>query len=217
VTSREHRHSFVVVVAGNSRTRAPKTSVDARTRTAYHEAGHAVLSAAISDMPQHVSIRPEGNTLGRAAARRSVLPAARVQVHLAGFAAEHLLTGRRPRQLGKEVGFAILARLDPALRSSFTGCEDFDGHRAVEDALSMNTREGDDQVRREIDRYFEVARESLSAVWPAVQRVAKALLELEELDLDGVAEAIGNVDIFSPVFAVQRVHGLLPEVTVAAK
>jgi len=39
--------------------------VDSLTRTAYHEAGHAVLSAAISDTPQCVSIRHEGHTLGR--------------------------------------------------------------------------------------------------------------------------------------------------------
>ena len=82
-----------------------------RTRTAYHEAGHAVLSAAINDTPELVSIREEHATLGRTRQRMFARPTLLVQVHLAGFAAEHLHTGRRSRQLDQEVGFAIVARL----------------------------------------------------------------------------------------------------------
>lgn len=48
-------------------TRRP-ISTDARTRTAYHE---AVLSAAINDTPRHISIRADGNSLGRSGARMS--------------------------------------------------------------------------------------------------------------------------------------------------
>jgi hypothetical protein len=36
-----------------------------RARAACHEAGHAVLSAAIDDKPRHVSIRAAHGTLGR--------------------------------------------------------------------------------------------------------------------------------------------------------
>jgi hypothetical protein len=110
-----------------------------RTRTAFHEAGHAVLSAAITNPPEHVTIKANGHTLGRSGARMSARPTARVQVHLAGFAAEHLLTGRRPRQLDPEIGFSLLARLDPAVGEAYAGSESRDGHRAVEEARCYRT------------------------------------------------------------------------------
>jgi hypothetical protein len=83
--------------------RTPKTSlpkrksVSPRTRTAFHEAGHAVLSLAIANAPEVVSIRVSERTAGRIVARPSARSTTRIQVHLAGYAAEHLLTGRRPR------------------------------------------------------------------------------------------------------------------------
>jgi hypothetical protein len=53
--------------------RASRTkSFGVRSRTAYHETGHAVLSAAIANTPEHVSIRPERDTLGRSV-RESLL------------------------------------------------------------------------------------------------------------------------------------------------
>ena len=42
-----------------------RKGVSPRTRTAYHEAGHAVLRAAINDKPTHVSIRAAHGTLAR--------------------------------------------------------------------------------------------------------------------------------------------------------
>jgi hypothetical protein len=44
------------VIARRARSPSPK-SIPERPRTAYHEAGHAVLSAAISDRSRHLSIR----------------------------------------------------------------------------------------------------------------------------------------------------------------
>jgi hypothetical protein len=73
----------------------------------------------------------------------------------------------------------------------------------------MGVFENDDEIRREIDRFYEIARKSLSAVWRAVERVAKALLKHEELYRDGVDAALGDADMYSPVFEVQRAHGLL--------
>jgi hypothetical protein len=40
--------------------------------------------------------------------------------YLAGFAAEHLLTARRPRTLDVEVGLGLLAHLDPYLSTQST-------------------------------------------------------------------------------------------------
>jgi ATP-dependent Zn protease len=186
-----------------------KKSVNARTRLAYHEAGHAVLSAAIANPPVHVTIRSDGHSNGRSGARMSARATTRVQVHLAGFAAEHLLTGRRSRQLDEEVGFAILARIDPALRSAFTALEIRDGHRAVQEVLGIGEDLTDAEIKREVDRFYEITHESLSVVWRAVVAVAKALLQHEELDRDAVEEAIGDVDLYVPVVAVQKAHGLL--------
>jgi len=155
-------------------------SVSPRTLTAYHEAGHAVLSAAIADMPLRVSIRSDEGTLGRTTQRTTASPTILAQVYLAGFAAEHLLTGRRARQLEAEVGLAILSCVDPDLVSAFGRASD--GHGAVRQVLRSGVREVEGDIRREIDRLYEAARSSLSTRWPAVEAVALELLQAEELD-----------------------------------
>lgn len=73
----------------------------------------------------------------------------------------------------------------------------------------MGVFESDDEIEREVDRFYEVARKSLVAVWRAVDAVATALLKHDELDRDAVDAALGDVDIYLPVFAVQQAHGLL--------
>lgn len=192
-----------VVAARKSKT------VDARTRTAYHESGHAVLSAAINDTPRHVSIKPNGDTLGRSGARMSARSTSLVQIHLAGFAAEHVLTSRRPRQLEQEVGFALISRSDEDLRRAFAGSEHHDGYRAVQEVLRMGTYEDDEAIKREVDRFYEIARESLSAVWPAVKAMVIALLEHEELEREDVEKVLEPLELFAPVLRVQQAHGLL--------
>jgi ATP-dependent Zn protease len=169
------------------------------------------LSSAIANKPQHVSIRPHEYTLGRTKAFASARPTSRIQVHLAGFAAEHILTRRRSRQLEQEVRFALVARLDERLRDAFTGSEDRDGDRAVEEIHRMIASATDDEVQREIDRFYEIVRESLLVVWPKVASVAKALLKHEELDAVGIDAALGDHEIYAPIFAIQRKHGLLPD------
>ena len=66
-----------------------------------------------------------------------------------------------------------------------------------------------EEIRQEVDRFYEIARASVSTVWSSVQALAKALLVHEELDREGIDEAIGEADIYLPVFAVQRAHGFL--------
>lgn len=163
---------------------------DSRTLLAYHEAGHAVLSAAINDAPRHVSILVRGETLGRSSQKMMARPSVLVQVYVAGFAAEHLLTGRRPRQLVQEVGFAILSRDDPELRNAFAGSDERDGYLAVEGVLRIAVLSTDEDITREVDRFYDATRRSLATVWPAVQAVARALLKHEERDTDGVFAAL---------------------------
>jgi ATP-dependent Zn protease len=183
--------------------------VSARTRTAYHEAGHAVLSAAINDTPSRVSIRPNVGTLGRSTQKMFVRPTSLSQVFLAGFAAEQLLTGRRPRQFDMEIGMALLAHFDPKLADAFDGLEATDGYGAVRQVLRTGVREIDGEIRDELDRMYEIARKSLAVVWRAVEVLAGALLERQELDGDAIEELLGEFDVFMPVLTVQRTHGLL--------
>lgn len=66
----------------------------------------------------------------------------------------------------------------------------------------------DDEVASEIERFYEAARASLAAVWPAVQALAKALLKHGELSVDGIFESIQGTEIYRPVLAVQEKRGL---------
>jgi ATP-dependent Zn protease len=185
-------------------------SIDPRRPTAHHEAGHAVLSAAINDRPEHVSIRGQDGTLGRSAQRMSfVRPTSLAQVYLAGFAAEHLLTGRRPRGFDIELGLGVLVHLDRDLVEKIEGIDGTDGYGAVREVLRTGVREIESEIRAEVERVYEVARESLRAVWPSVRAVAEALLEREELDRAGLDDVLADTDIYAPVFAVQKAHGLL--------
>lgn len=191
-----------------------RKDIDERTRTAFHEAGHAVLSAAINDKPGHVSIRNAHGTLGRSGQKMFARPTSLAQVYLAGFAAEHIATGRRPRQYNIETGLGILAHTDSALVETIEGVDSCDGYGAVEQVLCTGVRVVEDDLRREVDRLYDVARESLSAVWSAVKSVAEALLVHEEIDRDGIDRAIGDINIYTPIFAIQRAHGLLRAVQV---
>ena len=184
-----------------------RSRVPLRTLVAFHEAGHAVLSLAINDTPRHVSIRGEGETLGRTAQKMLSRPTVLAQVYLAGFAAEHLLTGRRSRQLDIEVGFALLTLDAPDLAAAFAGFAERDGYRAVQAVLRTGLLDGG-AIAYEIERFYAAAKGSLAAVWPAVRAVANALLEREELDGDELFEAIVGIEVFAPVLAEQEKHGL---------
>lgn len=142
-------------------------------------------------------------------------PGSLAQVYLAGFAAEHLATGRRPRQYDVETGLAILGHTDPTLVETFDGVQSSDGAGAVREVLRTGVRGVEEELRREVDRLYGVARESLSRVWPAVKAVAEVLLAREEIDGEGVKRAIGDADICGAVLAVQRGHGLLRPVPFA--
>jgi ATP-dependent Zn protease len=164
-------------------------------RVAYHEAGHAVLSEAIATEAQYVSIKPNETKLGYMTSRPSARPSSRIQVHVAGYAAEHVLTGRRSRALDREIGFAIIARGDEALQAAFEAVHENDGYRAVQDVLRIMASLTDEEIRAEIDRYYDVARECLSAVWPAVVAIAKALLKHEELERAAIEEVLVEFDL----------------------
>jgi hypothetical protein len=163
-----------------------------RTRTAYHEAGHAVLSGAMGGTLKHISIRGAHGTLGRTAQRMLASPTDLARAYLAGFAAEHILTGRRPHQYDAETALGILAHTDPSLTETYEGIEGTDGYGVVRQLLRTGVREDEAELRREVDRLYESVRNSLAELWPAVKTLAGALLEHEQLDGEAIIASIGR-------------------------
>jgi len=74
----------------------------------------------------------------------------------------------------------------------------------------MGVLEDDHAIKVEIERFYLIARESLSVVWKGVETIAKALLKHEELDRAGLDAALGEMAIYQLVLPVQRAHGLFP-------
>jgi hypothetical protein len=83
-------------------------------------------------------------------------------------------------------------------------------HRARQAVLTLGAGWTDDEIKLEVERLYEIARESLGGRVAAVKAIAKALLEHEELDRDGFDEAVGGLDLFTPVVRIQQAHGLIP-------
>jgi hypothetical protein len=179
-----------------------------RTRVAYHESGHAVLSAAISDAPHLISIRPDGATLGRCHYRPAHSLEKRVQIHLAGFAAEELLLLRRPPQMdGSDLGLSIASFVynDAISSKCIKTC---DQYLAVSDIVEMGCDRRDSAIRIEFNRFYAIAMESLKSVWPAVAAVAKTVLKKTDIDRSSFSGAIRGYDIYTPIFAIQKTHGI---------
>jgi hypothetical protein len=150
-------------------------------RIAYHEAGHGVLSTAINDSPRLIQILPDGGErLGFARYRFDTHPPYMIQVFLAGYAAEHLHFGRQPRNLTLQIGFAIMAATDEKFSDLGDGRRDADEYLAVQACIQMGIPE--EGMRAEIFRFYEIAKESLASVWPAVDAVAKYLMKEKQMD-----------------------------------
>lgn len=193
-------------------TMKPRPRVSARTRLAYHEAGHAVLSAAIGNPPDYVSIRATGHALGHNLLQPSQHASSRIQVHLAGYAAEHILTGRRPTQFRQEIVFSALAQFFDGVREALETVEhseDRDGYRAVEDICRLAVFEDEKAICKEVERYYAITVDSLTCVWRSVEAVAKGLLKHEALERPRLDEAIWKVDIYALLRPLQHKQGFL--------
>jgi hypothetical protein len=130
-------------------------------------------------------------------------------VHLAGFAAEELLKGRQSRQLrGPELGISVLAVTNPALAVAAPAVEGSDQHLAVQEILRMRCAPKSASIRMEFERFYAIARAAVESVWPAVVAVAQALMERSVLHREAFFEVVGGLDIYEPVFAVQKANGL---------
>ena len=177
---------------------------------AYHEAGHAVLGAALNDAPRLISIIPIGASDGRCLSSWESRPSFMAQVHLGGFAAEALLTGSRPRGMTPEAFLLPMMALllDWGTGAGPQGVEGTDQLHVLRQVLATGTARDPDLLRAEVARYFDAAKASLEAVWECVDIVARALLVKKELDRGAFEQLIGPRDIYTPVFEVQRARGI---------
>ena len=186
-----------------------------RERIAYHEGGHAILGLVVpgADPVHRVSIVPRGQALGvtyqRPDSDRYNFPEsylkARIVGMLGGRAAEEIVYGTRTTgaendieqasQLARNMvtrwgmsdrlGMVQLApRENPYLQTPIAS----DGTRPVSEATA---REIDNEVRRIIEESHAEATRLLTEHRPALDALAKALLEHETLDEDAIHKATG--------------------------
>jgi cell division protease FtsH len=186
-----------------------------RERIAYHEGGHAILGLVVpgADPVHRVSIVPRGQALGvtyqRPESDRYNFPEsylrARIVGMLGGRAAEEIVYGTRTTGAENDIeqasqiarnmvtrwgmsdrlGMVQLApRENPYLQTPLAS----DGTRAVSEATA---RDIDNEVRRIIEESHLEARRLLTEHRPALDALAKALLEHETLDEEGIRKATG--------------------------
>lgn len=166
-----------------------------------------MLSCAIHETPRLVSIRQGDRVLGRTMVTRSGRPNALGQVYLAGFAGEHLLTGRRPPQLRAQVNVTFLHLVDPELVAAQRPWET-DGFLAVMEVLRMGLCRHPDEVRSGIERLYQAALASLYELHPAVHLVAGTLLAKDELRPRAFRALVRGYRPVQAVRTVQWLHGV---------
>jgi hypothetical protein len=143
--------------------------------------------------------------MGRTLQKSGAGPVAMAQIYLAGYAAEHLLTGRRPPEMVRQLALGILAHVDPEIVP--VDASGTDGHGAVVEIVRSGVSErAQREIEREAERLYDVARDSLSAVWHAVEAVAARLERVEQLDDARVERILRPFAVRAEVRLVQRAH-----------
>jgi cell division protease FtsH len=182
-----------------------------RERTAYHEAGHALVGMLTpgADPVRKVSIIPRGQALGVTLStpeadkygyeRRELL--GRIQVMLGGRAAEQVVYGETTT--GAESDIQQLTRIARSMVARW-GMSDAIGPIAVAPAESAGmllpgaaetSQRTQELIDAEVRRIVETAeRETIALLTherPRLDALAQALLERETLDQDDVYEVVG--------------------------
>ncbi len=208
ITASELDEAVERVIAGPQR-RSRILGPRERELAAFHEAGHVVVAKAIpgADPPHKVTILPRGMALGYVMyappedkytyTRQEIL--ARITVGLGGRVAEEVVFGEvttgaqndfeqateQARKMVTEYGMS--SKLGPLSLGKRHG-PIFLGRDLVE---SRNYSEEiayeiDKEIRRIIDECYEKARTAIVAHRGALDRIARALLEHESLEADGL-------------------------------
>ena len=160
-------------------------------RTAYHEAGHAVAENHYAGKIKTVSIIPKDDTLGRMRAKNP-------------FAGKPLDTVRITPHLEKKIRDQIVVSLAGGVaeflfagRKCHVGASG-DYHNAVDLAERLhgfNTA----VTEKYLDYLYAVAKNLMESRWKAVQALATALMEENEIDgaraLDIIRDAIYGPDV----------------------
>lgn len=142
----------------------PPINTDQRTKTAYHEAGHAVIAIVVGRSVNKVSIIPGGNKLGvckmgkgRKKASQDMLEA-ELLILLAGMAAEARKSGQYNMQ-----GASQDLRAAEKLALSRAG----------------NPRQAEKILKRALDKVHHLFDQPVT--WNAAKSIANALLENESI------------------------------------
>ncbi|MBP2227563.1 cell division protease FtsH [Azospirillum agricola] len=195
------------VLMGTER-RSLALSEQERRLTAFHEAGHALVSLRCPDAdPIHkATIIPRGRALGmvvrlpegdRVSVSRAKL-LTDIAVAMAGRAAEEIVFGADRVTTGAEADFRAATDLARRMVASW-GMSDaigFVAHAGNDPAAVRSERTAwriDEEIRRITDEGMEQARRMLRADRAALDRIAQALLERETLsgpELMDLAERI---------------------------
>jgi len=178
----------------------PTGRFNQRVRTAYHEAGHIIVGAALVDTPHLATIVAAGQVRGYVCARRSAPSLRTIQVDLAGYAAANVVEGTyRDNELSTVARCAALGRLH--LLEQWRG---HDHYMAAENAMQLVAPES---IETLIGDCYRAARDSLRAAWPNVEKTAEALLRKGTIERGEIFELVG--DSFELVHKVQLAHGLI--------
>jgi cell division protease FtsH len=210
------------VMMGSER-RSMVMSEEEKKATAYHEAGHALVTMAMPDGdPLHkVTIIPRGRALGLTMSlpERDALSyskkwcEARLAVMFGGRVAEQLIYGddylntgasndiQQATSLARRMvtEWGMSEKLGP-LRYSQNEEEVFLGHSiARQQNMSENTaRLIDEEVKRLVSWGYDKAREILSAQREALEQVTQALMEYETLSGQEVKALVAGQSIDRP-------------------
>lgn len=143
--------------------------------TAYHEAGHAVVATLLGFQFQHVTIAPDEDYLGSVLYERYTM---------------FLNVGHRA--YAKDLrDYLVANRAGPLAEERHTGHWNEDGASSDDQHFwSMLWRmygERQDRHARDLTRQ---ARQLVSAHWPSIERVARALIEEKTIQFDAVERLI---------------------------
>jgi hypothetical protein len=166
-------------------------STPARIRYAHHEAGHAVISAALVDTPRLISIRRNRESAGRTVFMLSGSLTPLILTALGGYAAEHVLYGKpRSDLVGTIAAMTILTK--PGSQP-IPGMEGHDAYLVAK--LLRVVLDHELAIEAEAQRLYELAVQAVTATWPAVQAVARTLLHDTEISRAEFEKVIAGRDI----------------------
>ena len=187
---------------------------DEKLRVAYHEAGHALVAYSLpnTDPVHKVSIIPRGMaalgyTLQRPEGDRFLMTQAElesnIQVLMGGTIAEEIIfqdvsTGAKndleratkiARSMVTEYGMSRLGRINLSGSTSSAFLPSLT-EEATAYHSEQTAREVDEEVKRILDRSLSAARDILQTRRPALEALAKSLMEKEAIDASELKQII---------------------------